>query len=73
MLASTVVAPRKYLFESPPSARKQSDTPGSLNPTLSLTPKPGSRGVEDEDVDYIRQLAAEEFAGPDIRQNDVYN
>jgi len=50
MLASAVVAPRKYLFESPPAARKSPHTPGS-------------RGVGDEDIDYIRQLAAEEFAG----------
>jgi hypothetical protein len=52
----TFVPPRRYLFESPPRAtRSQQATPASI--------AGGRDGRADEDVDYIRQLAAEEFAG----------
>ena len=49
----SAVAPRKYLFESPSPAAGR----------LRGTPTSGGGGNRDEDIDYIRQLAAEEFAG----------
>ncbi len=52
-VSSSFVAPRKYLFESPPAAKRDQ----------TATPRSDGSGAGDADVDYIKQLAAEEFAG----------
>ena len=52
-VSSSFVAPRRYLFESPPAAKRD----------RTATPTSERSGAGDADVDYIRQLAAEEFEG----------